>query len=756
MTVIYAATEDQALIATVLPRLSQSNINSVRLHVAFDSSWDAYPAKSAVFTTSESVRPYQVAMSVEGDCLIPAEVLAEECKLYIVVEGANSSTGATKASTRLTIKVQGGHPAVVISDPAPSVYKQLLTENAMLRSRMSELEAAGTVEGSEVIGIRTGADGKTYATAGDAVRAQITSRVSNQPQPDRMVSGAYINVTGSVVSNAAYSYISVSVIPGSTIAYQYAVDSDVLRLAFYDIDGVMIETHPCTEAIQYINVPATAYTLKATYKDESYLALVHDVGDITAAIDAVRRTGVDNSNVQITHRLAKELIPGAYIRVSDGNIAPHSVYKYLEMPAIPCATILYSFTSDQSVAGLAFYDASDSFIDGVIARKGTQEILVPENAVTIRATATTIDDVVLAGTAHEIAQGIRTNAQRIASLATKFSTPSIHLPSSSRAIVGREWNLHFENVILCDDLELYDIRCSVTPTLTDWNNFGEFLRITPTTSGTYTITLSVCDKYTNEPVCTKSFALDVINDSAVTGKKVLFIGDSLTETAYYPAEIQHNLSKGGMVSLGTRTATMNINGKVLAVNHEGRGGWSTSDYINKSEDNAFYNPATKAFDFEYYMSSQGYEGVDVVSIFLGTNNITNTNNANNIKLMIESIHRYDANIVVLVNLVNMPATQTGYGYRQFGTTAHEFKCAVFKLNDQYIENFDGVMDNVFVSEVYFNLDPKRDYGTTEIPASARRPNAKITVQTNNVHPDSIGYLKFADVIYSNLLYHLQK
>jgi len=176
MTIIYAATEDQHLIATVLPKLAQNNVNTVRLHVVFDKSWDSYPAKSAVFTTSKSVRPYPVTLSADGDCLIPAEVLAEECKLYIVVEGKNTATGATKSSTRLTVKVLGGHPAVIISDPAPGVYQQLLTENAVLLSRMSALEAAGTVEGSEVIGIRTGADGTVYDTAGDAVRGQVAKK----------------------------------------------------------------------------------------------------------------------------------------------------------------------------------------------------------------------------------------------------------------------------------------------------------------------------------------------------------------------------------------------------------------------------------------------------------------------------------------------------------------------------------------------------------------------------------------------------
>lgn len=171
MTTIYTTASDQLLVATVLPTLAQNNVESVRLFVEFDEAWDGYPARSAVFTTSISSKPHEVTIS-SGFCLVPQEVLAGPCRLYIAVKGVNNK-GEVKSSTRLTLKVSEGAPSVVISDPTQSVYHQIATEGAVLSSRMSELEKAGTVEGSEVIGVRTGADGKIYPTAGDAVRGQI-------------------------------------------------------------------------------------------------------------------------------------------------------------------------------------------------------------------------------------------------------------------------------------------------------------------------------------------------------------------------------------------------------------------------------------------------------------------------------------------------------------------------------------------------------------------------------------------------------
>lgn len=172
MTTIYISATDQVLVATRLPKVGCNNQNTVKLHVEFDSAWSGY-AKSAAFFTSKDPTPYEVILSSDGNCLVPAEVLIEEATLYIGVRGVKTASGEVKSSTLVRYKVLAGTPSMVVSDPTPSVYQQLLNENAMLKARVSGLEAGGTVDGSEVIGIRTGMDGTQYDTAGDAVREQF-------------------------------------------------------------------------------------------------------------------------------------------------------------------------------------------------------------------------------------------------------------------------------------------------------------------------------------------------------------------------------------------------------------------------------------------------------------------------------------------------------------------------------------------------------------------------------------------------------
>lgn len=173
MTTIYATINDQVLTATRMPRVSCNNQNTVKLHVDFDTAWNGY-ARSAVFYTSKDPTPYEVILSSDGNCIVPAEVLIEEATLYIGVRGVKTASGEVKSSTLVKYKVLPGTPSMVVSDPTPSVYQQLLEALAVERSRLNNIiENGGAVEGDEVVDARVGYDGTNYANLYEAITGQI-------------------------------------------------------------------------------------------------------------------------------------------------------------------------------------------------------------------------------------------------------------------------------------------------------------------------------------------------------------------------------------------------------------------------------------------------------------------------------------------------------------------------------------------------------------------------------------------------------
>lgn len=263
MTTILAYTNDQTLSATQLPIVAENNVNSVRLCVKFDSSWDEY-VKSAVFFTDKAPTPYETILSTDNICIIPPVVLAEAGRLYIGIKGIKGDE--EKTTGLLNCKISKGTPTVIVSEPSGSVYSQLLEAyggiNAALaveRARINNitsLKNGSTTGDAELTDVRVGEDGKTYPTAGEAVREQfgnlpiaknalyvvhggfcVDTKAGTITATERYAGGGVVYTNSTFVwikdiANHVLDYRSITSAFGSDNSWAYVIDTKNKTFAF--------------------------------------------------------------------------------------------------------------------------------------------------------------------------------------------------------------------------------------------------------------------------------------------------------------------------------------------------------------------------------------------------------------------------------------------------------------------------------------------------------------------------------------------
>lgn len=129
MITIKLATNGERLEAIDRPIVACGDQNSVQLEVAFCGAWDGY-AKTAVFYCGHDTGTvYEMILDADNRCMIPAEVLASACDLYIGLRGTKGD-GSVLTSEVLPYTVKPGAPGGTETpeDPTPTVYEQIMAQ----------------------------------------------------------------------------------------------------------------------------------------------------------------------------------------------------------------------------------------------------------------------------------------------------------------------------------------------------------------------------------------------------------------------------------------------------------------------------------------------------------------------------------------------------------------------------------------------------------------------------------------------------
>lgn len=321
----------------------------------------------------------------------------------------------------------------------------------------------------------------------------------------------------------------------------------------------------------------------------------------------------------------------------------------------------------------------------------------------------------------------------------------IILPPKIPAVVGRELNIYFDNIIETDDLSNYfiDVVCDYG------KHYQDFWTLVPDAVRDFTLTINI---YKNRLtlITSASTTISVQADTALpTPVDAIFIGDSTTEMGKITGELL-NLFGSDLVLNGTRGTAPNL--------HEGRSAWTSSDYITQasrySKPNNFFNPATSTFDFSYYMTQTGFTAPDFVVLNVTINNfgwfISDDVTMSDYNKMIASIKAYSADIKILIALTLPPApTQDAFGGggNFSGGTRRNQKYRGFHLAKRMITEYkDREAEGIYLAPININLDTVNNFPFREEKANARS-EVMVKRYYDNVHPADSGFNQVADTFY---------
>jgi lysophospholipase L1-like esterase len=449
---------------------------------------------------------------------------------------------------------------------------------------------------------------------------------------------------------------------------------------------------------------------------------------------------------------------GKFVNNTNGTLADNASFASSDfIKVLPNAT--YTIGNQYY---MAFYDANKAYISGqgsVSPQSNPRTVTTPSNAAYIRVSEILSRLDLLQVESGSMATAYEPYRYKFTKEIPEFIV-NLNLPPAIPALVGKEVNIYFDN-ILNDDATKYqiDVTCVIG------KQQAERWTCVPSATGTYPLTIDVYKNHTIK-VATASTTVTVKDVAVGNGvnRSLMIIGDSTTDNGVnsqgaVTAELLNLFGASDVMDItlkGTRGLSPNL--------HEGRSGWQTLLYTTMaSKDgvvNAFWNPTTSAFDFSYYMQQQGYSTVDYVVINLGINDVFSytddyslnteiTSVLNRYQTMVDSIKTFSSTIKIGIALTIPPSfSQDSFG-DDYSSGQTRWR---YKRNNQLwvkalINQFKGKESQlIYLLPLNINLDTVNNMLTETVPVNSRNTNTVVR-QNNGVHPAPSGYLQIADAYY---------
>lgn len=202
---------------------------------------------------------------------------------------------------------------------------------------------------------------------------------------------------------------------------------------------------------------------------------------------------------------------------------------------------------------------------------------------------------------------------------------------------------------------------------------------------------------------------------------------------------------------------------------EGRGGWGYNNYLNNESvsgiTNVFWNPSTNLFDLDYYLTQNGFTGVNAtgsnltIVIQLGWNHVYTHTLAQVetwCKQLIDLIHSAKPNAKVKILGLATPPELNDKQYA--GNRNVSAESIMNEAIITYAELYDKIANlSAYSSFVEYVHIAHQFFADNSFPmATAQRTvrdSNTLNVYTDYVHPNARGYAQIADILFYNILYN---
>lgn len=277
---------------------------------------------------------------------------------------------------------------------------------AQLNSRIDNIIAHNndTEGNSELIDIRTGADGTVYASAGQAVRGQIHSSnnymnyLKNRlgiwkvnllelyHASENATTGYYIQYNNGILRENQ-DYFATDFIPISGGQTYISNANNYEQGAFYDSNKTYISGY--TKINTPVQAPQNACYIRMSFKnfssvlpwklyqsdtlpDNDFAAgtwFSTPMAQVHSDITKIQSKAKNTDALFIRNLIGQNFTDGYYVHYSNGNILPSENYCYSSYIAVYPETEYYCNVN----AHVAFYDSSKTFLSGTLINQSNPE-----------------------------------------------------------------------------------------------------------------------------------------------------------------------------------------------------------------------------------------------------------------------------------------------------------------------------------------------------------------------------------------------